>query len=149
VGRPHLAGQGSDTPVGPGHNSFSGNSKNVWVDGQDRLHLAITHRRRIWWASEILSRASLGSGTYTFTLDSRVDRFDPNVVVGLFTWSDRPIYHHQEIDVELTRWGDPTMRNSQFLVQPYQHDGNLHRFRNALAGRQCRTCRSMWTSRST
>jgi len=37
---------------------------------------------------------------------------------------------HREIDVELTRWGDPDdHNNAQFVVQPWNHTGNVHRFK--------------------
>ncbi|HUQ43566.1 MAG TPA: hypothetical protein VM451_04025 [Candidatus Limnocylindria bacterium] len=58
-----------------------------------------------------------------------LDAFDPNVVLGLFTWSDRPQYAHRELDVEVARWGsatDPT--NAQFVVQPYDAPNHLVRF---------------------
>ena len=114
--------------VGPGPNDFSSSSQNVWVDGQGRLHLAITRSRNRWYCAEVLATRSFGYGTYTFTLDSPVDALDPNVTLGLFTWSDNPAYAHRELDVEYARWGnasDPT--NGQYVVQPYDASGHLRR----------------------
>src|SRR5437870_9597705 len=59
--------------------------------------------------------ASFGFGTYRFRLDSPVDDIDPNAVVGLFTWSDRPDFNHREIDIEISRWGEPGNPNAQFV----------------------------------
>jgi hypothetical protein len=114
--------------VGPGPNSFSGSDENVWVDGQGRLHLKLTHSNGRWHTAEVINTKSLGFGRYEFELDSTVNRLDPNVVFGLFTWSNAPAYHHREIDIEFSRFGnasDPT--DAQFVVQPYQRAGNLRR----------------------
>jgi hypothetical protein len=85
-----------------------------------------------------------GYGTYTFNLASPVDGLDPNVVFGLFTWSDDPAYpgplspwtnnpgggipSHSELDVEFSRWGIPTGPNAQFAVQPYTNNGARYQF---------------------
>ncbi len=113
--------------VGPGPNYFS--KKNVWVDGLGQLHLAITKVRRHWTVGEVVNTRSLGYGTYTWVLASRVDNLDPNMVLGLFTYdSADPAFNNREIDIEASRWGDasdPT--NAQFVVQPSATAGNLAR----------------------
>lgn len=115
--------------VGPGPNWFSDAEDSVWVDEAGRLHLRIRRAGNRWYAAEVICRDPLGHGTYRFEIDSNVDAFAPSVVLGLFTWSDDPAYHHREIDVEVARWGnaaDPT--NAQYVVQPYDTPGNLVRF---------------------
>jgi hypothetical protein len=58
-----------------------------------------------------------------------VDVLDPNVVLGLFTWSDKAPYAHREIDIEFSRWGNAADRtNAQYVVQPYGSAGHLARF---------------------
>jgi hypothetical protein len=114
--------------VGPGPNYFSDGNENVWVDPTGRLHLKITSANGRWYCAEVVNQESLGRGVYAWTLESPVDRFDPNVVLGLFTWNDEPTNNHRELDVEFARWGDgadPT--NGQFVVQPYDHLGALLR----------------------
>ncbi|MHA6793625.1 hypothetical protein ACVGVM_08935 [Pseudonocardia bannensis] len=38
----------------------------------------------------------------------RLDRPDPNVVLGLFLYDgDSPEAAHHEVDIEFSRWGDP------------------------------------------
>ncbi|NDV61907.1 glycoside hydrolase family 16 protein [Puniceicoccales bacterium CK1056] len=114
---------------GPGPNVFSDDLENVWVDAEGKLHLRITYRDGQWRCAEVISNDSFGYGTYRFYVDSPVDALDPNVVLGLFTWSDDPAYSYREIDVEITRWGDaqdPT--NAQFVVQPWNNPGNLVRY---------------------
>ena len=118
----------SNAAVGPGPNIFS--KTNVSVDASGFLHLKIAKdASNRWTTSEVIAPTSLGYGTYTFTVATRLDQFDPNVVLGLFTWSDRALYAHREIDFEAARWGsgtDPT--NSQFVVQPYDKPDHLVRF---------------------
>ena len=113
--------------VGPGPNYFSSSADNVWTDANG-LHLRITYSGGHWYCAEVVNTQSLGYGTYSFTLGSPVDALDPNVTLGLFTWSDRPPYNHRELDIELARWGnaaDPT--NGQYVVQPYDSPGHLVR----------------------
>jgi hypothetical protein len=58
-----------------------------------------------------------------------LDGFDPWVVLGLFTWSDRARYAHRETDIEVAQWGDPgDATDSQYVVQPWDAAGHLHRF---------------------
>ena len=119
----------STEPVGPGPNMFSDSTDNVWVDSAGQLHLRTTYRDGRWRTAEVILGQSLGFGKYTFRVASPLGTLDPNVVVGLFTWSDDPAYNHREIDVEFARWGnqaDPTA--GQYAVQPYDRAGNLSRF---------------------
>lgn len=115
-------------PVGPGPNLFSDSSDNVWIDGIGRLHLRITKWNGKWLCAEVISEMSFGYGTYRFHLDSPVGNLDPNIVLGLFTWSDDPAYSHREVDIEITKWGNANdTYNAQFVVQPFSING-LTRF---------------------
>lgn len=104
---------------GPGPNNFSDSTNNVWLDTSGRMHLRITHRSNQWQCAEIYSTKSLGYGSYRFRLDSRVDNFDARVVLGLFTYSNDPVYNNREIDIEFGRWANrDEARDGQFVVQP-------------------------------
>jgi hypothetical protein len=47
----------------------------------------------------------------------------------MFTWDDFEAgQNHREIDIELTRWGDPESKNTQFAIQPYYVPANVFRF---------------------
>ena len=119
----------SSTPVGPGPNYFSDSTNNVWLDALGQLHLRITNRSNSWQCAELVTARTFGFGSYRFELASRVDNLDPNIVLGLFTWSDDPSYSDREIDVELSRWGNASdTNNAQFVVQPYSISGHLIRF---------------------
>lgn len=114
--------------VGPGNNLFGADS--VFLDEQHRLHLKVTQRSNRWYCAEVISEQSFGFGTYRFYLSTPLEKLDPNLTLGLFTWSDARDYAHREIDVECAKWGkaDDT-NNAQFVVQPYQPVGHLVRFR--------------------
>jgi hypothetical protein len=118
----------SNAAVGPGPNIFS--KANVSVDASGFLHLRIAKdAQNRWTTSEVIGPTSLGYGTYTFTVATRLDQLDPNVVLGLFTWSDRPQYAHRELDFEAARWGSTTdLTTAQFVVQPYDATNHLSRF---------------------
>lgn len=118
----------SRSPVGPGPNLFD--KGNAWVDGTGNLHLRIAKNGAgAWSCAEIIAPASYGYGTYSFALASPVNALDPNVVLGLFTWSDRAQYAHREIDIEFARWGNPSdPTNAQYVVQPYTLASHLVRF---------------------
>ena len=71
----------------------------------------------------------LGYGTYRFTVASPIGSLDPNVILGLFTWSDDPAQNNREIDIEMSRWGSPTdPTNAQYVVAPANLPGHLTRF---------------------
>lgn len=125
----------SVAPVNPGPCTFSDSTNNAFVDSQGDLHLNATNASGPWTCTQVISEQAFGYGTYTFNLASPVDTFDPNVVVGLFTWSDDPMYpglspwvaevggpvpSHSELDVEFSKFGNPSNpNNAQFTVQPY------------------------------
>ncbi|HTT87311.1 MAG TPA: hypothetical protein VMF60_08090 [Acidimicrobiales bacterium] len=112
--------------MGPGPNYFA--SSNAWVDSEGRLHLAITKVGSQWTVGEVYATRSLGYGTYTWVLDTRVDNLDPNMVLGLFTYANARAYHHREIDVEASRWRNIVDHtNAQFVVQPSGRRHNLLR----------------------
>lgn len=122
----------SRSAVGPGPNVFG--LANVSVDAAG-LHLKITKDGTGKWScAEVIGPASFGYGTYTFKLASRVDNLDPNVVLGLFTWSDKAPYAHREIDIEFARWGNAAdSTNAQYVVQPYATTNHLARFTQTAA----------------
>lgn len=136
----------SDSPVGPGPNYFSNSTENVWVDSSGQLHLRITNRNNKWYCAEVGTKESFGYGKYIFTLVSKVDNLNENIVLGLFTWSNDPAYHYREIDIEFGRWEDPVNDNAQFVVQPWDTPGNLYRFDVNNSGNPKSTSSFNWQS---
>ncbi|MHA1272396.1 MAG: glycoside hydrolase family 16 protein [Promethearchaeota archaeon] len=109
---------------GPGPNYFINDNKSVWVDENGYLHLKIRKINGTWYCAEIFSEKSFGYGIYSFEMESGFEDLDINIVVGLFVYLD----DNNEIDIEFSRWGQKNSDNAQFVVQPYYHFGNLHRF---------------------
>jgi len=117
------------TTVGPGPNYFSDSTNNVWTDTNGWLHLRITHRTNAWQCAELISARTFGPGSYRFELNSVVDNLNPNVTLGLFTYSDDPAFTDREIDVEAGRWQNAAdTNNAQFVVQPYYLANQLARY---------------------
>lgn len=114
---------------GPGPNEFSDSTDNVWVDASGNLHLKIAKRNGIWYCSEIIADESPGYGMYVFTVETRLDQLDDNMILGLFTWhTAAPQYNYREIDFEFGTWGTPGNNVGQFVIQPWDNPGNTHRF---------------------
>lgn len=107
---------------GPGPNYWD--ARNVWVDRDGNLHLKITRVKGAngdeWHCAELTSTEKFGFGRYEFQTLGRVDRFDQNIVLGLF---DYPTYGEDpdgtnEIDIEFARWGNAKYPNGNFTIYP-------------------------------
>lgn len=114
--------------LGPGPNYFTDSPEVVWVDSLG-LHLRIVNYEGLWYCSEVSLNQSLGHGEYRFYVQSRLDTLDPMVAVGFFTWDqEAPEYNHREIDIEFCRCTVPAGGGAQYTIQPWDTEGNLHRF---------------------
>lgn len=113
---------------GPGPNWWTDAASDVYTDNNGALHLSIINRGGTWYSSEVYLPNSLGYGTYTFTTNSNVDSFDPNVVLGLFMYQDDT----HEIDTEYSRWGIEGGPNLGHSVQPAGTKGNNYQYKVAL-----------------
>lgn len=125
----------SPLPVGPGPNRFSYETSDAWVDPDGKLHLKIDERDSNWYSTEVILTESLGYGQYLFQTSSRVDQLDTNAIFGAFLWDAfgepaLPLGRcNREVDFEDGVWSVPRPpENSQFVVQPWDTPGNLHRF---------------------
>lgn len=107
--------------------------ENVWTDEKGYLHLRMTQRNGRWSCAEVSLNRSLGYGTYKVVVEDS-EHLRPSAVLGVFTWDDiRSTNFRNELDIELSRWGDPKGKNAQYVVQPFFAAENLSRF-NAPAG---------------
>jgi hypothetical protein len=107
---------------------------NAWTDADGFLHLKLARRNDRWTSAEVTLTRSLGYGTYAFVVRD-TSHLEPSATVGLFTWDDEGgDQNHRELDVEISRWGDPTIANAQYVVQPYYVAANVRRF-TAPSGR--------------
>ncbi len=128
--------------VGPGPNYFSGREHSVWVDDWG-LHLTIKEEDGKWWATEIFTRQRIGYGSYTFTVETPVHAYEPQVVAGFFTWDTSPEEYNREIDIEFAAWGAQDGTKFQYVVQPYTDPERIHVFDPQLQG-NLTTHRILW-----
>ena len=71
---------------------------------------------------------NLGYGTYEFVVRG-LDGLEPAAVFSMFTYDYASgAQHNREMGIELSRWGSPTNKNAQFVVQPYYVAANVYRF---------------------
>jgi len=103
-------------------------SDNAWTDERGFLHLRMADRRGKWSCAEVALTRSLGYGTYHFVVQD-ASHLNPSTVVGLFTWDDlHSEGFRNELDVELSQWGNPKWENAQYVVQPFYVPENVDRF---------------------
>ena len=101
---------------------------NVSIDGKGYMHLRMAQRDGRWSCAEVSLNRSLGYGTYKFVVQDSA-HLEPSAVLGMFTWDDvRSADLHNELDIELSRWGDPKGKNAEYVVQPFYTPENLSRF---------------------
>jgi hypothetical protein len=118
------------SPRGGVTNSYD--PANAWTDDKGRLHLKIAKSDdqdgSKWTCAEVWLRRSLGYGSYSFVIDD-VSSFEPATVLGIYTWdASNADQNYREMDIEISRWGDPQSKNTQYTVQPYYVPVNLFRF---------------------
>jgi hypothetical protein len=103
-------------------------ASNAWTDSSGALHLRIARDLGGWTSAEVILSRSLGYGTYSFRVHE-MPRLEAATVFGMFTWDELEAgQDHREMDIEFGQWGDPSMKNAQFAIQPYYVPANVFRF---------------------
>jgi hypothetical protein len=101
---------------------------NAWTDAEGLLHLRLARRDGHWTSAEVILSRSLGYGTYAFTVRD-TSGLDPAAALGMFTWDDEALdQNHRELDIDISHWGDTSVPNGQYVVQPYYVPANVARF---------------------
>ena len=98
---------------------------NAWRDPAGLLHLRISKLGEQWRSAEVKLTRSLGYGSYRFVVRD-VSHLEPAAVLSFFTWDDAA--PSREMDIEISRWGEPEDKNAQYVVQPYFVAANSVRF---------------------
>ena len=98
---------------------------NVSVDSKGFLHLLVSKKGDNWQSAEVALSRSLGYGSYRFVVRQNTE-LDPAAVFAMFTWDDAG--PPREMDIEVSRWGEPEDKNAQFVIQPYVVPANTVRF---------------------
>jgi len=107
-------------------NAYS--TDNAWTDERGALHLRMMEKDGKRACAEIGLTRSLGYGTYRFVVEDSA-HLGPSAVVGMFTWDDiRSQEFRNELDIELSRWGNAQSDNAQYVVQPFYVPENVARF---------------------
>ncbi|WP_088363705.1 glycoside hydrolase family 16 protein [Bacillus cereus] len=119
---------------GPGPNYFS--KDNVWVDGRGALHMLLSFKNGKWYGAELTNENALGYGDYRFYLETNINDFDPNLVLGMYTYdsisSDAIEKNNREIDIEISKWKEPNGPNMHYVLQPFSEPGNKYDFTTYL-----------------
>lgn len=103
-------------------------SENVWVDSRGFLHLRTRFTNGRWAGGEVQLTQSLGHGLYQFTV-SDISQLEPAAALTLYTRDEAALdQNHREIDIEISRWGEPAGKNAQFVVPPFSEPANVYRF---------------------
>jgi hypothetical protein len=115
-------------PTDPGPNTFESAPDHIWVDAQGALHLTLKKKGEVWYATEAMAKKDTGYGTYRFELSGSAGALDPNIVFGFFTWDRNTPPYNRELDIEISKWGDPAIQPLWFTVQPYDVPGRQASF---------------------
>ena len=109
-----------------GGNLYAG--ENAWTDPEGFLHLRLMQHDGRWTSAEVALTRSLGYGTYVFVVRD-TSHLEPAATFSMLTWDDRALdQNHRELDIEISRWGNPSSNGAQYVVQPYYVAANVARF---------------------
>lgn len=101
---------------------------NVWLDRSGHLHLRTTRQGSDWAGAEVQLTHSLGHGLYLFTVED-VSTLDPATALTLYSRDESALeQNYRELDIEISRWGEPGGQNGQFVMPPYSEPSNVVRF---------------------
>jgi hypothetical protein len=101
---------------------------NAWTDAHGALHLRIAKDSGKWTCAEVSLTRSLGYGTYSFLVED-TSHLEPAAVFSMFTWDYAGAdENYREMDIEISRFGDPSAKNAEYVVQPYYVPANVERF---------------------
>ena len=102
--------------------------RNAHVDDKGALHLQITERQGKWICSEVSLRKNLGYGMYLVTVED-ISHLELATIFSFFTWDELATNpNHREMDVQISRWGNPTGENGRYVIQPDYIPANVSRF---------------------
>jgi len=101
---------------------------NAWTDAKGSLHLSLRQREGQWTSAEVTLNRTLGYGTYVFVVRD-TSQLDPAAAIGMLTYDQGSAdQNHRELSVEISQWGDPSVSNAQYVVQPYYVAAYVSRF---------------------
>jgi hypothetical protein len=114
----------ADFPTDRGGAMNEWDPSNVFVDVRGLLHLRISKSGHDWRCAEVILHRGLGYGSYRFVVHD-VSHLEPGAVFTIYDWDGSGPH---EMDIEMSRWGQPGGKNAGFVVQPYYLPTNVVRF---------------------
>lgn len=93
------------------------NSNNVWIDGNNRLHLKLAYSsaKGEWECAELYTDVKFSFGTFQWFVEGAIDKFDRNVVLGFFTYGG--LDGTNEIDIEMAKWATHDHKHRTCSIQ--------------------------------
>lgn len=93
----------------------------MWIDANGFLHLKMgrSSATGTWRCAELSTTVDLGFGTYRWFVEGPIDKLDPNVVFGLFTYGLPD--GANEIDIEFSKWSDAGATAPDLSYTTYPH----------------------------
>ena len=119
----------TEEAAGPMGNRFAGEGRSVILNSDKSLTLTLSRKEGLYYGAEAVLWRPLGYGTYIFRVRTRLDALDPNLVLGLFSYSSLEKAAYDEVDIEFSAWGgldDPV--RGQYAVQPFGQAGHISFF---------------------
>ena len=119
----------TEEAAGPMGNRFAGEGRSVILNSDKSLTLTLSRKAGLYYGAEAVLWRPLGYGTYIFRVRTRLDALDPNLVLGLFSYSSLEKAAYDEVDIEFSAWGglgDPV--RGQYAVQPFDRVGHISFF---------------------
>lgn len=106
---------------------------NAWTDEQGFLHLRTVKNDEGWTSAKIELTATLGYGTYIFTVRD-ASRLGPANVLSFSTWDPLESgQNHREMMIEISPPGNGTNKNLNYIIQPYYQPTNLSQFKAPIS----------------
>jgi hypothetical protein len=137
-----------------GDGTVKGNLSNVLVDDSGDLHLKLSNANGVWTGAELGTSKNLGFGSYYWIFDAPLTTFEPQVVLGAFTYGPAAGIGKDasnEIDIEFSKWNVATnVNNGDFNIFPATggtkgvNSSNLWNWTSGTVA----TCRIDWTPTS-
>ncbi len=112
-------------PGNAGGSIVSYDPANAWTDRDGFLHLRIAGQPNHWTCAEANLTRSLGYGSYRFVVRD-ISHLEPADALAFSTWDGSA--PTREMNIEISKWGEPTSKNAQFVIQPYYIPANTVRF---------------------
>lgn len=73
-----------------------------------------------WSSADLYTDFNFGFGTFRWFVEGAIDKFDPNVALGMFTYEGTEYIH--EINIEIAKFGntEPAASNFFYTVSPHK-----------------------------